>query len=159
MAELFVRVPNVTIATYRNETMWKQDVDMLVDAASKGKIVLSMTKVWCTGTQAQYDAWHEYALATFLMGYTPGKAFFSFRYDHGSTWAHPYWDADVGVPLGPYAKVNGVYQRLFTNGEVLANPGTTAVAVSLGGQYRTLDGLTITSVTLQPHTGEVLTRA
>lgn len=63
---------------------------------------------------------------------------------------------NIGDPIGPYAKVDGVYQRGFTNGKVLVNPGTAAVTVPLGGSYVTLDGSVVTSLTLQPHTGDVL---
>lgn len=90
MSELFVRSPNSSVSFYRSEKQWLDDENMLVDAAARGDTVLTMTKVWTAATQTQMDAWHRFALATFLLGYTPRKAYFSFRYDHGSTFAHPY---------------------------------------------------------------------
>lgn len=159
MAELFVRPPNAPITAYKGEWEWKQDVDMLVDAAARGEIVLTTTKVWTDGTQYQKDAWHRYALATFLLGYTPGLTYFTFRYDRSLTFVHPYWDTGVGTPVRAYANVGGVYQRQFTNGKVVLNPTTTGVTLDLGGSYRTLQGNVVTSLWLAPHSGNVLTFA
>ena len=119
----------------------------------------AITKVWATSTAAQQDAWHRYALGTFLLGYQPGNAYFTFRVDKNLTTPSPYWDVPIGVPSGAYAKVGGVYQRSFTNGRVLVNPTTATLSVGLGGSYVNLDGATVTSVTLAPHTAEILTVA
>jgi hypothetical protein len=82
---------------------------------------------------------------------------FSFRLDHKPTFASPYWRAAIGTPTGTYTKTGGVYQRAFTAGKVLVNPTNFPVTVQLGGTYRTLDGVTVTALTMKPHTGEVLT--
>jgi hypothetical protein len=155
MPEVFVRSPSGPIDYYRGETAWKQDVDMLVDAGARPSITLSMTKVWTTGTQAQKDSWHRYALATFLLG-ADEHAYFSFRYDHELTAYHPWWEVRIGSPTGRYAKVGGVYQRAFEGGLVLVNPTGSTVTVPLGGAYVTLDGDAVTSLSMAPHTGEVL---
>jgi hypothetical protein len=157
MVELFIRNPTNPVTTYRNETQWKQDVDMLVDAAANGHKLMTITKVWTNATKAQADAWQRYALASFLLGYTPGMDWFSFRVDHKPTSAGPYLRAAIGSPTGPYAKVAGVYQRQFTGGKVLVNPTRSPVTVKLAGTYRTLDGAVVTALTMMPHTGEVLT--
>jgi hypothetical protein len=158
MAELFVRPPTAPIDSYRDPQAWLQDVEMLLDAAERGDRVLAMTKVWTDGTPAQKDAWHRYALATFLLGYTPGLTYFSFRYDRGSSFLHRYWSLDLGHPLGPYEQDDSIYRRRFRNGRVLVNPSTTPVVVDLPGPYRTLEGERVNSVTLAPHAGEILIR-
>ena len=160
MVELFLRTPGTMIATYEKESQWLQEVEMLRDSANNGKVLLTMTKVWTAGTQAQKDSWHRFALSSFLLGYTPGIDRFSFRYDHGATLAHPYWSVKIGDPTGTYAKVGGVYQRTFTNGRVVVNPTTMPVTFAIGGAYATLAGNTVSgSMTLQPHTGDVLVKA
>jgi hypothetical protein len=159
MVEMFVRPPFGAATRYRNEVQWKQDVDMLGNAAARGEHLVAITKVWSSASAAQKDSWHRYALSTFLLGYVAGMDEFSFRYDHKSTMPHPYWSTPIGTPTDSYAKVNGVYTRHFTGGTVLVNPTTAAVTVSLGGSYRTLQGDVVTSITLQPHTGDVLTFA
>jgi hypothetical protein len=159
MAEMFVRPPGAPISAHRSEFAWRQDVDMLVDAGSRGKIVLAMTKVWTDGSRDQKDAWHRYALATFLLGYARGSSYFAFRYDRSATTSHPYWDVEIGDPVGGYATVDGLYERRFTNGWVYVNPTTSMVTVDLGGSFRTLEGQVVTSLTMTPYSGEVLTPA
>jgi hypothetical protein len=159
MAEVFVRPAFSAVNFYKNEVNWKYDVDMLADAAARGQFVTAITKVWSSSTAAQQDAWHRYALGTFLLGYQPGSAYFTFRTDKNLTTPSPYWDVQIGDPTGAYAKVGGVYQRTFTNGRVLVNPTTASVTVSLGGSYKNLDGGTVSSVTLAPHAAQILTLA
>ena len=159
MSEVFVREPGGGVNVYRNEATWKKDVDMVADAVARGSRIVVTTKVWCSATAAQIDAWHRYALGTFLLGYAPGRAFFTFRSDHAHSAPSSYWDVNVGTPTAPYAKVGGVYRRPFSNGLVLVNPTTSPATVALGARYRNLNGSEVTSVTLQPHTAQILTLA
>ena len=159
MSEVFVREPRGAVGTYRNEVTWKKDVDMVADAVARGSRIVVTTKVWATATDAQIDAWHRYALATFLLGYAPGRAFFTFRSDHLHSTPSPYWDVNIGTPSGAYTKSGSVYKRVFSNGLVLVNPTTSRATVALSAPYTNLDGNVVTSVTLAPHTGQVLTLA
>lgn len=159
MAETFLRSAKDSVTAYKPEKRWKKDVDMLADAESRGDTVLVTVKLWVTATSDQQAAWHKYALATFLLG-ANGRSWFSFLPDTqpGTPTADSAWDhVDVGTPSGAYVKVGGVYRRSFTKGLSLVNPTTATVTVALGGTYRTLDGRQVTSVTLAPNTGEVLT--
>jgi hypothetical protein len=158
MAEAFVRGEMDPIARHRSEAQWKQDVDMLSDAGARGESVLAITKVWVSATQAQLDAWHKYSLASFLLA-ANGYTHFSFRADHALAGDEPWSHIDLGSPLGAYAKVDGVYQRTFANGRVLVNPTLSTLTVPLGGSYITIEGLTTSSVTLQPNSAEILTPA
>jgi hypothetical protein len=158
MSEGFIRAAKSAVDEYESETRWKQDVDMLADAGarSSGGIVFAITKLWVKATSAQVDAWHLYALGSFLLGYRPGHAYFSFRSDKALTSPHPWWDVDLGDPLDAYGKVSGVYQRTFSAGKVLVNPTTSTFTVSLGGTYKDLSGVTRSSVTLGPHSATIL---
>ena len=153
--ELFVRGPKDGISQYRSEERWKKDVDMLVAAGAAGTPLLTVTKVWTTGTQAQKDQWHRYAFGTFLLG-TNGRHYFNFIDDKDTITAHPMWMFDIGVPSGAYAKINGVYQRTFTKGKVLVNPTTSTFIIPLGGTYIDSQNIVRTSVTLTPHTASIL---
>ena len=85
MIEIFLRPPNTAVTAYPNETKWRADVDMLAAAAGRSnKPLVTTTKVWVPGTQAQYDAWHRYAVASFLMG-TTGHEYFNFRLNKNMT--------------------------------------------------------------------------
>ena len=157
IAEMWIRPASQGITSHRSEASWKQDVDLLVDASARGKRVLATTKVWVDGTQAQKDAWHEYALASFLLA-DDGSHHFTFSYGRSEdpTAGHPWWSIDLGDPTDGYAKIDGVYQRDFTAGKVLVNPTTSTVTVDLGTTYGDLHGQSSSSVTLAPHTGRIL---
>ena len=51
---------------------------MMIDVQNKGSRVLSMTKLWTNASETQKNAWHKYALATFLMG-SNGNSYFCFH--------------------------------------------------------------------------------
>jgi PKD repeat protein len=156
MAENFVRGPTTSVSTYRTESAWKADVDMLVAAEAASKTVLAMTKVWTTATQSQIDKWHRYALATFFLG-AQDYSMFSFRQDHSRDAAHRYWTVDPGRPSAAYSKLSsGLYFRPFTDGRVYVNPTASAITVSLGGTYSDLEGNEVTSLTVAAHDGMVL---
>lgn len=159
MAECWLRYPGDPLTTYAKESAWKADVDMLVDAGARGASIQAVTKTWAPGTTEQKDVWHQFALASFLLG-TDGRAGFTFTPDQ--TWAgvtpETSWEStDLGTPTGPYALAGGVYQRRFTGGLSLVNPTTLPVTVALAGSYTDLRGATRSGpVVLAPHTGMVL---
>ena len=160
-AEIFLRDKNTPLGTFKSESAWKQDVDMLVDVGNRGKVAWTTTKLWNvsgSATTAQIDRWHKYALASFLLG-SNGRSYFNFSVKNtvGEVLADHPWDRlPVGDALGAYAKANGVYRREFTNGMALVNPTTASVTVALGATYRTVGGASIASLTLGPNQGEVL---
>lgn len=158
-SEVWLRNATDSADKFKNEVSWKRDVDMLVDAGAAGETVLAMTKLWSEATSEQVDRWHRYAVASFLLG-TDGRARFTFTDDRSMASAassHPYDQVDVGTPEGAFAKVDGVYRRSFTKGLALVNPTTSTVTVALGRTYADLAGVTRTSLTMAPNTGEVLT--
>jgi hypothetical protein len=159
MSEAFMRAPSWKAGYYKNESSWKQDVDMLNDAAtrSRGSIVFAVTKVWVSATSSQIAAWHKYALASFMLGYRPGHAYFSFRSDHNFTKPSSWWDINLGSPLGHYFEKNNLYVRMFTKGEVVVNPTTSSHSIPLSGSYVDLSGThRSTNLGLAPHTGTLL---
>ena len=157
IAESWLRASTWSITKHRSEAEWRRDVDLIVDAEGRGDAVVTLTKVWTSGTTAQKDAWHEYALASFLMG-SGGRSRFSFSYDRNApaTSDHPWWHVNIGTPSARYGKINGVYQRPYTAGKVLVNPTDAPVTVSLGAAYTDFRGNRMSSLTLPPHSGKVL---
>jgi len=157
MSELWLRGPTNPIDSYPTATDWKKCVDMVRDAASRGKTVLTMTKVWRTATAAQIQAWHRFALGSFLLGYTPGKSLFEFRSSQLQVYDDPLWNIELGNPQGAYTQATGgAYMRVFAKGKVLVNPSTSSVQIALGKTMKTYDGRLVSSVVLKPHTAEFL---
>ncbi len=106
----------------------------------------------------QKKALHQFALASFLLG-DDGRHRFTFSYGRGQNalTPQPLNETRLGQPLGRYANIDGAYQRSFTKGRVLVNPTDATVTVALGGTYTTPAGVRVSSVTLAPHTGSILT--
>jgi hypothetical protein len=159
-AEAFLRNAKEPISRYPTTKNWVKEIEMLTDATARGKSVLTLTKVWAEGTQAEKDSWHRYALASFLLG-AGEKTYFTFQYarDDDPTITRPIWSTNVGSPLGSYSQMaNGAYRRDFANGISLVNPTTATVTVPLEGTYLTLEGALVTNMTLAPNQGDVLIR-
>ncbi len=160
-SETWLRSPHQSLTKFRSERAWLRDVSMIADAGARGRVVLATTKTWTSGTSSQIDAWHRYTVASFLLG-TNGQSFLNFlpsKTMADITSDSAYDRVDVGTPQGPFAKTGGVYQREFTKGLALVNPTTTTVTVPLSQPMTTLDGKTVSSLTMAPNTGEVLTGA
>ncbi len=156
LSEIWIRTPYQSITSYPAELQWNKNVNQLVDLGLNGERTAVMVKMWSTGTTAQKDAFHRFALATFLLG-SDGTSSFHASYAQGQVLLdHPYWKADIGQPTSSYALIDGVYQRSFSRGRVLVNPTEAPRTVDLGGTYVGLDGVSRTTITLAPHTGDVM---
>lgn len=157
--EAFLRSGSWGVTKYRSESAWKQDVDMITDVESRGGAALAMTKINRSATQAQKDAWREYALASFYLG-TNGGSFFTFHESKSAsaiTMDHPWERVSIGTPVESYAKRGGAYQRTFTDGLVLVNPTSSAVTVPLSGSYIDLRGISVSgAIALPANSGRVL---
>ncbi|MGH3600370.1 MAG: hypothetical protein ACRDQH_08850, partial [Pseudonocardiaceae bacterium] len=95
---------------------------------------------------------------SYLLG-TEGRSQFFFSDDPNASSTVPFawYQTQLGAPQGDFAKLNGVYQRQFVTGKVLVNPTTSPATVDLGGTYYTLARQQVTSVTVAPNTGVILT--
>jgi Hypothetical glycosyl hydrolase family 15 len=158
-AEAWLKAPAASASAYETEPQWKQEVDFLSDDNAAGGVALTMTKTWGGGTTAQKAAYRLYALASFLLG-NAGHSYFYFSGDtpDKATVDSPLYHLPLGSPTGAYAHTSsGAYQRPFSNGRVVVNPTTATVRLALGAAYRTSSGATVTSLTLAPHTAQILT--
>ena len=67
------------------------------------------------------------------------------------------YDASLGAPLGPRFYSNGIFERDFSGGKVLlGEPGLSPTNVNLGGNFSTLDGTPVSSVTISGWQGVIL---
>jgi hypothetical protein len=163
-AESWLRAATVPITWHPSVDQWKQNVQMLIDSAQQGEAVQVTVKTWSTSTVAQREAWRSYAYASYLLG-NSGMEYFQFSSAHAVTpWndGSPIYTMPIGTPTQTYGTVdgyltNGVYERTFTGGVVLVNPGTSPRTLTLGSAYYDVNGQPVTTVTLPPTTGAVLT--
>lgn len=146
-------------------TQWLRTVQMVIDNGAAGSGALLQTSCECATTTAN-DAARTFDMATYLIANT-GHAYFDYvggahsnirRWQNDSNLYH----LNLGAPTQTYASagqylVNGVYQRGYTGGIVLVNPGTAAVTVKLPQAYHTLTGASVTSVKVAAHAAAILT--
>jgi hypothetical protein len=173
MAEAWLRLPHASGDAWPSTSVWKQSVDMIVDAEAKGSGVLTVTKMWTDGGTPEHVAeqWYDYTLATFLLGHQ-GKSAMYFMEDGCTPFVcgtgasdladQPAPDLTLGAPLGGYAAAgNGVYTRAFANGMVAVNPTNAPLTIALpaGVAYTDQDGRAVAgSVSVRDHGGLVLTQ-
>jgi Hypothetical glycosyl hydrolase family 15 len=157
IAETWLRDASQPITSYPDIEAWRASVEML---SATDADVFVMTKTWTNGTPEQKEAWHRFAYASFLLG-DVGHAFFTFSSARSSSVDLDTLAAgtSIGAPTAPFQRTGNVYERPFTDGLVVVNPGPAATSVRLDGTYRGDDGDVIRSVTLGPHDAAILTRA
>lgn len=160
VAQGWLRPNNALITQNPSESRWLDDVNLLVSAGAEGKSVFAYVKVWTPASLAQITAVHSFALASFLLG-TNGHQYFYFNSTGSESAAPPdsaYDHVDIGMPTGAYVQeADGVFERSFTGGMVVANPTTSTITVALGATYIDLEGNSVSSMTLAPDAGDVLT--
>jgi hypothetical protein len=164
MMEAFMRAARWRTSYYKGESAWRHDVASLADAARRrrGNIVLAITKVWSKATSAQVASWHRYSLASFLLGYQPHHAYFSFRSNRKLTNPYPWWDVRLGTPSAGFHRTRtGLYVRRFGKGLVVVNPTTSPRSLRLDRRFVDLAGVTRaagSNLRLTAHTAHILRR-
>jgi hypothetical protein len=164
-AESWLRNAAAPITWRPSLSKWADNVNMLMDGAVGGKAVQVTVKTWTTSTSAQREAWRSFAYASYLIG-NSGTDYFQFSLSHSTLpWSDlsPLYSLPLGTPLVAGGSVsdylrNGVYERAFSTGLVVVNPGTSAVSVPLGATYYDSAGrLYASSLTIAAGSGIVLT--
>jgi len=97
----------------------------------------------------------EYGLAGYFLISSGNDRFGDFSTNPSNWWSG--YDVVLGTPLGPRTYHDGVYQRAFSCGLVLAGePGLHPQEVTLPGIFETLDGRSVRSVHLSGREGVLL---
>ncbi len=117
----------------------------------RGKIAYVMGGTRSGPTEAT-QRWQIFTFASYLLKADGVLAYYGWNYRG----YFPEMDTDIGMPIANASYSNGVYQRDFTRGKVLVNPSDNPRTVDLRGLFRTLDGTTVTQLTLQPWTATIL---
>jgi hypothetical protein len=151
---------NANKTQWTKQSYWTKNIDMMIDAQSKGK---SIQVGFTDAPTTSEETWRQFVTASYLLG-NNGNAWLAFC----STAKHSYTDPSplYGLPIGSptqtatsvsgYQVAPGVYERKFTGGIVVANVSGSSVTVNLGGTYKTVSGSSLGSVTLANGNGAVL---
>ena len=165
LAETWLRQATMSVGKYRSPSIWQEEVNMLGDVGGRGDFDAVTTKVWSTATAAQITSWHRYALASFLLG-TTGSSYFSFTQSQSSTEFQT--DATsaldhtpTGAAVSQYqAAPAGAFTREFVQAEVIVNPSTKSMTVTLPKPCTTLDGgPPVSTLAMAAHTGQICSYA
>jgi hypothetical protein len=142
---------------FKGDRDWKLLMDIMDAVERPGKFFIPITYSPPSNVRAM-----RYARASFLLGwdgYKLGGSTSALIY-HAGTGVDPWseeWVADVGSPLGDRYKDGAAWRRDFTEGTVVVNPSTSSEAtVDLGGTYTMPTGTEVSSVSLQPISGLIL---
>ena len=132
------------------------DINALADISAEGKYYLAWGR---SSPDTLSDM--MYYMCGYLLGVNGPYAFFAWS----TIWSeskgyYPEMDkAEVlGSPTNRYYSYQSVYARDFENGKVLFNPALSSYTVRLDTEYKTLDGQTVSGVTLNAHSGIILIR-
>ncbi len=162
--EDFLRGSHDRVDSWPSVSEWQEDVAVITDMESAGKIGLFTTKVWSGASAPQAAQWEGYSMASFLMG-AAGHSFFAFTRSRDKAGASQTNAAyrmpdDLGLPSGAMRQLpSGAWLRDFAHGTALVNPTASSVTVPAPRAATRLDGTTVVqgqSIVLPAHTGEVL---
>jgi hypothetical protein len=158
MGETWLRAEGSPLSDFELVPNWIADVTLASKvSALSGNLVVTV-KTWAPGSAQQIDQWHYYSLATFLLA-TGGKASYAFLTNTTTAPAansqtdHPALGAPSGAMM---ALTNGIYTRHFIDGLVAVNPTGGSLQLTLTTTYHDQNGVKSGTITLGPHTGEVL---
>lgn len=161
--ENFLREPTARADGFPTEAEWQRDVAALEALSGNPNLVMLTSTRLDIGPEDKAppaDKWLDYALASFLMGTHNSHAFFGFETaNNPQVMDAPILKVRLGTPLGGASKQNGVYQRRFSRGLVLVNPGSEDHAFALSRNYVDSDGAQLNQVYMPPHSGMILLNA
>ncbi|MDI6640672.1 MAG: hypothetical protein QMD78_07610, partial [Methanocellales archaeon] len=142
---------------WRSEEVWKKDLEFLDYLNKKGKLTIAWTVTY--GTLPQGATKYQvamYGFATYLMAKSGTNAYFCAR-DYEEKF-YNVSKINVGYPLEEY-HIRGdvpVYEREFSNVLVLLNPSDNNFTLRLGRNFTTLDGETVSEISLPAKSGIIL---
>jgi len=131
---------------------WSGWENLVSVAQSMGRDFVGLTYGSSANTQAM-----RYGQASFLLNWNGGGGAFIYEVAGADPWASD-WTRTIGTPGAAAYAVGAGWRRDYSGGTVLVNPSPSASQTfALGGTYIGPDGSALSSVTLAPTSGIVLT--
>lgn len=146
------------VGAWPSATDWLNQVRAIADVQSKGKLALCMTKLWAASTTAQKQRWRDFTLASYLLA-KGSSGYYMFMAGRNQGALSPWntrWPA-IGKATGRRVLVGSIWERQFTGGMVAVNPSGSTHTMALHSTYLTAGGRAVSSITLAPHSGAILT--
>lgn len=163
VAEGFRGLSRWPLDRYLTEEAWIDNVEMMLDVQSRQKAIVAVIKFHkdVVNSQERLRDYELFMFTTFLMGMGDSCYYTAKIHDPEDPYSDislyfDHWEIDLGEPLDPYESNGSHYQREFENARVLVNPTESPATVYLGGDFRTLEGETVSEVPLDAHTGTIL---
>lgn len=137
---------------------WSQHWDgwqrLVQTAQSMHRDFVALTRGPAAGPQFLYGK------ASFLLDWNGGGGAYIYVPTDATSASGAVWATTVGTPVGAKQQVGAGWLRRYSRGIVLLDPSATqAQTFSLGAPYLAPDGTIVTSITLQPTTGLILSAA
>jgi hypothetical protein len=136
---------------------WPEGV--LARKSATGKIIVAASGTMPDSDTVKMNAMLKYCYAGYLLGMNGSNAYWSYNswgHADGAKGYYPIMDTDLGQSAGASYASQGVSMRDFSAGKVLFNPSPAVHVVAVGGDFKLLDGTTVSSVTLTGWSAEVL---
>ena len=153
---------NANKTQWTKQSYWTKNIDMMIDAQSKGK---SIQVGFTDAPTTNEETWRQFVTASYLLG-NNGNAWLAFcsTAKHSYTDPSPLYKLPIGSPAQTASSVSGyqirpgVFLRRFTSGVAIVNLSGSNTTVSLGGTYRDAVGKSYSGVTLASARGIVLSK-
>ena len=163
VAEGFRGLSQWPLDRYLTEEAWIDNVEMMLDVQSRQKAIVAVIKYDkdVVSSQERLQDYNLFMFTTFLMGMGDSCYYTAAVRDPEDPYGDiklyfDYWEIDLGEPLDRYESNGSHYKREFENARVLVNPTDSTATVDLGGDLTTLDGVMVSEITMNPHTGTIL---
>jgi hypothetical protein len=134
---------------------WKAKVQQVREVNRSGKL----TNVLCTPSRLSEDE-SLFCFASYLMALEGDRAYYFYGTNYKisgqqNAW-RPFYDVDIGEPMGDCEQRNGGFFRPFTKGAVAVNPTHAAVTTVLPRTYATPTGGSMKKIPLAPKRAALL---
>lgn len=139
-------------------TDWDSEAETLKFLSQQGKYVLAISGTTTTDPAVLHDTL-MYCWASYLLGNSGPNAAFAFNNIYsadGSRGYYPEFAVSLGFAINDYYQFQSVYSRDFSVGKVLVNPSPSSYTITFSHPYKTVDGQTISSITLDAYSGMIL---
>jgi hypothetical protein len=151
--------------TMYSESDWKKSVDLIIwfqnnFLTDPDKSLVIWSQAGSIPAGFSRDEMARFIFTSSLLGISRSSQNYVSPHGHmESATTQNLYQIELGMPTEAYHEIGStsVYEREFTKVKVLVNPTSSTRTVSLGSQYRDMDGNIVSTVSLPRYSGTILT--